>query len=170
MEGYTPKISEDSPQKPVQDSPQKTLEAFPKKILQNKLALKLFFVFFGFFCAFLVFNFLTKSKQVVSPGAPIQDEVQISKTSSQKLDIPDVIISKEDNIAKPAPVVKETRPREIPTFILNGIFSSKGEKLALINNLIVKEGDLLLGARVLHIYSNKVELDTDGQKITLRLK
>ncbi len=62
----------------------------------------------------------------------------------------------------PAPAAPESRP-----FVLNGIFFSGEEGYALINNQVVKAGDLVNGALVKSISQEAVELDSEGEVIKL---
>lgn len=61
----------------------------------------------------------------------------------------------------------ETAKEAKPSFILNGVFFSQEEGYALINNRIVKNGDLIDGAIVKGITSDEVELDSRGSTIKL---
>lgn len=54
------------------------------------------------------------------------------------------------------------------TFVLTGVFIADGEKCALINNKIVKEGDTLSGARVKSIELDKVELQYAGSTLEIK--
>jgi hypothetical protein len=62
----------------------------------------------------------------------------------------------------PAPLLEENK-----AFILNGIFFSDNDGYALVNNQIVREGDLVDTATVKTITANSVELDNAGKIITL---
>jgi len=71
----------------------------------------------------------------------------------------------ENEQISPAP---KKEPSE--TFTLNGVFFSQDEGYALINNRIVKEGDSVGGATVKSITLDRVELEREGQSITLSEK
>lgn len=80
--------------------------------------------------------------------------------------------SKEDiyNYAPVSPDISKVAssiPLTKADFALNGIFFSEDEGFALINNQIVKEGDVVNGAKVLRISVNAVELDSQGSVIKL---
>jgi hypothetical protein len=64
------------------------------------------------------------------------------------------------------PVLSEEKT-QTTDFTLNGIFFSDTGSCALINNQIVKENDVVDGAKVETITLTAVELDKAGQKITL---
>lgn len=69
----------------------------------------------------------------------------------------------------PPPVVETKPPEQIPpALVLNGVFYSQDQAYALINNQIVREGDVLDGAVVRRISLEAVEIERDG--LTIRLK
>lgn len=61
--------------------------------------------------------------------------------------------------------VPEKKSRE--PLVLNGIFFSQDEGYALIDNQIVKKGDVIKGATVKEITSSEVELEFEGSTIKL---
>jgi type II secretory pathway component PulC len=61
----------------------------------------------------------------------------------------------------------ETKKSPEATFVLNGIFFSDNSSYALVNNQIVRENDYVDGAKVNSITTRAVELENDGQIITL---
>lgn len=66
--------------------------------------------------------------------------------------------------------VKQTGQEKLKSqnLVLNGILFSPEKKLALINNVIVKEGDKIGDAIVLQINENFVELENRSSKFKLR--
>jgi len=58
-------------------------------------------------------------------------------------------------------------PPQPPSLVLNGLFFSGNEGYAIINNQIVREGDIIDGAQVKHISMSNVELDFQGQELNL---
>jgi type II secretory pathway component PulC len=60
---------------------------------------------------------------------------------------------------------KQNKPEK--NFILNGIFFSDNDGYALVNNQIVRENDSVDGAKVEKVSANTVELNDEGQVITL---
>jgi len=66
---------------------------------------------------------------------------------------------------KKAPL-KEVK-KEAPELVLNGIFFSGQDGYALINNQIVREGDSIEGLKVTKISADTVELDNQGERVTL---
>jgi hypothetical protein len=63
----------------------------------------------------------------------------------------------------PDPVV----PRE-PEFRLNAISTREGRPVALLNDRLVREGDVIEGVRVLHIGEDYVEIEVKGERRTIR--
>ncbi len=61
----------------------------------------------------------------------------------------------------------KTPPPQPPSLVLNGLFFSGNEGYAIINNQIVREGDIIDGAQVKHISMSNVELDFQGQELNL---
>jgi type II secretory pathway component PulC len=66
----------------------------------------------------------------------------------------------------PPPLPKEQEKQE-KKFILNGIFFSDNDGYALVNNRIVRENDLVDGVKVEKITADTVELNNEGNIITL---
>jgi len=64
-------------------------------------------------------------------------------------------------------LAKEEQKAPETTFVLNGIFFSDNDGYALINNQIVRENDLVDGAKVKKITANSVELNSQEKLITL---
>lgn len=65
------------------------------------------------------------------------------------------------------PLSAEVKKEPQPSLVLNGVFFSENQGYALINNQIVKEGDLVEGALVLRITLEEVELKYRGSTIKL---
>lgn len=73
-------------------------------------------------------------------------------------------------VPPPPPPAVEAKPVEKtpPALVLNGVFYSQDQAYALINNQIVKKGDVLDGAIVRRITLEAVELERDGLEIRLK--
>lgn len=66
------------------------------------------------------------------------------------------------------PILPEEEKKAPETaFVLSGIFFSDNDGYALVNNQIVRENDLVDGAKVARITANTVELDSAGKLIIL---
>jgi hypothetical protein len=63
----------------------------------------------------------------------------------------------------PEPVVSHE-----PEFRLNAISSREGQPVALLNDRLVREGDMFGGVRVLHIGEDYVEIEVKGERRTIR--
>ena len=78
--------------------------------------------------------------------------------------------------SKPGPTLLEnipilpSRKKESRELKLNGVFFSQNEGFALINNRMVKVGDLVAGAKILKIELDEVELEQDGAVVKLSTK
>lgn len=63
-------------------------------------------------------------------------------------------------------------PQEVektaPQLLLNGIFFDEAQPYALINNQIVKRGDMIEGVNVVQILTNEVVLEFEGTTIKLK--
>lgn len=117
----------------------------------NKSNLKIYLLYAcvacaGFFIAGIFWRFLAKS--LPANNTPIAEQN---------------LASQETTVAEPKVDVK-------PAFTLNGVFFSQNEGYALINNQIVKEGDVISGAIVKRIILDEVELEYAGAVIKLPTK
>ncbi len=131
-----------------------------KKGTESKNRLKIYLIYFlvacsGIFIGNIFFNFLSAPKGIVTQPAG----------SSVKEALPQPPEELPLEIAPTVSVDPARKLREL--LVLNGIFSSQDEGYALINNQIVKEGDLIEGAKVLRIGLNEVELEFQGSPIKL---
>jgi hypothetical protein len=73
---------------------------------------------------------------------------------------------KEMNINKPIQAVV----KKDPTWVLSSILYSKDRKHAIINNKLVRKGDLINGARVVRLQPDSVQLVAKGKTIELNLR
>jgi type II secretory pathway component PulC len=160
---------------------------------KREVFLLFIFVLLGFSCAFLFFKFFTKPKPQVrlsdlsveeiiartkdekvkpvvqqSVEEPTVEEPLKESESEKLVNFPKYLLEEESASEVTEEVVSEKR--EIPSLILNGVFASESSSYALINNQVVREGDTISGVKVLRIYSNRVDLDAFGEKITLRIQ
>lgn len=67
----------------------------------------------------------------------------------------------------PSAISKNLNKETPSPWVLNGVFFSQDEGYALINNQIVKEGDVISGVTVKRISLDEVELDSAGLIIKL---
>ncbi len=131
-----------------------------KKGKESKTRLKVYLLYFlvacsGLFIGNIFFNFLSAPKDILT---------RLARPS-----VKEALPQPRDEIpletAPTASVGPAKKLREL--LVLNGIFSSQDEGYALINNQIVKEGDLIEGATVKRIGLNEVELEFQGSTIKL---
>ncbi len=97
-----------------------------------------------------IFNFIVNANK---PAAPA---VLIAALPQEALPAP-----------APEPEIKKEEPPPAPPLILNGIFYSQDGGYALINNRIVRVGDIIEGAIVKRINLDEVELEGAGKTIKL---
>lgn len=123
---------------------------------QNKIYLLLINVFVvcsGIFIASIFWRFLTK---------PLPTNNMVPKN------LPRIIKeTPKVNLETKPPVSAETKEEIKNNLVLNGVFFSGDEGYALINNQIVKEGDLIAGAVVKRISLDEIELESEGSIIKL---
>ena len=111
----------------------------------------------GIFLSSLIFKMI---KDKIEP-AHINQADKITPKLDQKSQTPQTIPA---TIATPLP---EEQNKVEKKFILNGIFFSDNDGYALVNNQIIREGDLVDGAKVEKITVNSVVLSNEGKIITL---
>lgn len=115
----------------------------------------------GIIVANLFFNFMpvffkrgVVPKIAPSPAPSLQPQAQIEPVT----------------VIAPEAIAARQEPAEPPNFVLNGIFFSEGQGYALINNQIVRQGDLVSGATVVMITENEAELSFQGSTIKLAVE
>lgn len=113
----------------------------------------------GFFIASMLFNSFTKSFRINS----VKKIPDTTKDNISTLTLETNIPSAETKVSLPT----ESKEETLHQFILNGIFFSQDQGYALINNQIVKEGDLIDGALVLRVSLEEVVLESKGSTIKL---
>ena len=105
----------------------------------------------GFFAAFLLFkSIFPEAELIVKKISPeIVPKPDVAPESMQETPPPS-----KDNLLPPT----ETQERLAPLFVVSGVFSSENQGYAIINNRVVKEGDLIEGAMVTQINADGVKL------------
>ena len=138
-------------------------------------------LFGGFFVAFLLFKFIFPEGQLAAKKAtppvaalPLKISPKISPKPEAKLqkqetanvapqspqEIPP---SSKDNLLLPP----ETQARTTPLFVVSGVFFSKNQGYAIINEQVVKQGDVIEGATVERINADGVKLKYENTVINL---
>ncbi len=117
---------------------------------------------------FLVLKIYLKSNKKWLNKVNYSDKAQAFAKKSNRFRLPQKILS-VFSFSKNV-FVKPTDPKKLKSqnLVLNGIFLSTEKKLALINNVIVKEGDKIGDAIVLQINSDFVELENSSSRFKLR--
>ena len=102
----------------------------------------------GFFVANIFFGFFGTKDQ-----SGVDKKLGVSVYTELPKEIP------EDKV--------ETKKELSASFVLNGVFFSGNEGYALINNRVVKKGDVIDGATVVGIALDEVDLEAEGSVIKL---
>ena len=76
---------------------------------------------------------------------------------------------RRDPFLLPVKMREKSLPPQPPKLVLKGIAWDKTEPLALINDLVVKEGDTIEGARILKIDFDRVTVRYRSKKFTFKL-
>jgi len=95
------------------------------------------------------------------PASQLLPETQ-DKSIIEKPQVSDEI--KDEIIEKP---IQYEMKKEI---VLNGIMYSKNKPLAVINDLVVKEGEEISDIKILKIKPSSVDIETNGEVKTLYIK
>ncbi|MDO8489696.1 MAG: hypothetical protein Q7S42_06305 [Candidatus Omnitrophota bacterium] len=128
----------------------------------------------GILLSKLIFSLLSQpeNKSLASSSQNLKpSNSQNFKPENKSLtsNIPENHKGESDKISIPvtpiAPILNNKTPEV--NFVLNGIFFSDNDGYALVNNQIVRENDLVDGAKIIKITTNNVELDSDGKLINL---
>ena len=69
-------------------------------------------------------------------------------------------------------ILTASKPTKQPSerFVLKGIVTKNNEKVALINDEMLRKGEYIDGAYVINILDNKVYLDLVGKPVVLKIK
>lgn len=146
---------------------QKQAKAVPYKPSKRALLLYSFAMVFVLFLGNIVYSFISRPDKTAPRTETLQE-----KPVAPSLPSAPVPALKEAPAAEVLPVkIEETTVQKAPPpFVLSGVFFSQQEGYALINNQIVKEGDVVDGATVKRINMNEVELDFSGSSVKLSEK
>ncbi len=136
----------------------------PKKAFFSYMLYGLILVI-GIILSNYVFNLIrinTAAKQNLkktSPTVTVLTNISLPSKTETKNEI--------TSTSSPLNAEPEIKPKAEVNFVLNGIFFSGNDTYALINNQIVRNGDLIEGAKIIKITVKTVEIDNAGQIITL---
>lgn len=112
----------------------------------------------GFFIANIFFGVISKPSIMVKSKPPVTQKEALPP-------LPSLIPKEETLLDTSLPV--STERRAAPLLVLNGVFFSENEGYALINNRIVKKGDVIDGAVVMQINLDGVECKFEDSIIKL---
>lgn len=139
-----------------------------KKTYGPKLKIYLLFTLvigLSFFIANIVFNLFTKPlPRDVNIASKTQPQVNIRQDIALAPELPKEIPMLEPRLTAVSGEIEKPSP---PLLVLNGVFFSRNEGYALINNSIVKENDMINGAIVTRITLDGVELKFQDSVIKL---
>ena len=140
---------------------------------KNKFHPKVYLIYIsvvcvGFATANIIFGFFSKAfkdnehavgknrpqQETAAPASPLISEPPKEQAAA---------LSEEKQVS----TVTESNKPAIGPMVVNGVFFSGDEGYALINNRVVKEGDSILGATVVRISLDQVELKSGEQIIKL---
>lgn len=110
----------------------------------------------GFFLAKFAFSFF------INPQEAKTQEI----ITSLPADIPPAQM--QINPIVETPSAPQEVEKTAPQLFLNGIFFDEAQPYALINNQVVKRGDMIEGVNVVQILTNEVVLEFEGTTIKLK--
>lgn len=151
--------------KKVEESNVKDSKPLDSGSPHTKHKFKTYLLYASAVCAGLVavnifFAFLTHSKSISGVNSAGPSEISLVKANPPA---PQAATPAQKPGSSGSPVKISSKG----LLILNGIFFSGDEGYALLNNHIVKEGDVVNGAIVKRITVDEVEAEVDGQTLKL---
>ena len=109
-----------------------------------------------------VLAFLYTRGNLQSFAPPLQSPAVVV---SEKLGLPALFPA-----ALPADRTEEAGLLTIPSLMLSGVIEGAGDSLAVINDRILREGDLVNGAMITDIVADSVTLIYNGKELNLRIE
>ena len=107
--------------------------------------------------------------EVASPPTPAVVTGAMTPATDPKVAEDQIVAKLMERIKAEQAAAPKPSPADPPKLVLQGITYARDGSEALINNLTVREGDDIEGARVTTIESRRVKLDFNGHEISLRL-
>lgn len=135
----------------------------PAGVHRKRHISKPFLVFFAILSLGSVFFYIiTKNANTIQTSAQVPEVIKVEEV-------------KQDIVKKPRDIVKkpvETTEGDAPTAAatLSGIMYVKNKPLAVINDIMMEEGEEIGGIRVVKIRSASVDIERNGRILTLRIK
>ena len=124
---------------------------------------------FGFLTANLLFKFIVPeekdtAKKVAQPAVTALRNNARVEVKAESVELPQESPPlPKDNFILPS----ETGQQITPPFVITGVFFSENQGYAIINDRVVKQGDVIEGAMVERINADGVELKYEGTLIKL---
>ncbi|HOW36018.1 MAG TPA: hypothetical protein PL155_06370 [Candidatus Omnitrophota bacterium] len=135
-------------------------ETLPQPLKKNPtLWVATVLIFLGFLGCGTIFAFIMFSRNQAAPTASTGNNDSDNKETAKKGSIT-LFPSAAPNSAQ--------AQNSADALVLNGIITMGTDRLALINNQILKEGDYIGEKRVLSIEIDKVEIFDKGQVVVLK--
>lgn len=82
---------------------------------------------------------------------------------------PSLLSEKDKALSLPSPSLNSSEAKPSPSLILKGIAHFGEENWAIIDDQIVRQGQLIKGAKVEEIFSDHVDLNFEGKRFTLKI-
>ncbi|MBU3958992.1 MAG: hypothetical protein KKE91_03935 [Candidatus Omnitrophica bacterium] len=138
-------------------------QASPKTDKKTSPKFKIYLLYLGIICVgFLIanvsFNLLFRRAPIPSSAPGQQSAKEVTP-----------IIPEETKAATVISAIKKQPRAQEAQFVLSGVFLSDDTRYALINNRVVKEGDVIKEATVGRITADEVELQLGDAVIKLSL-
>lgn len=134
--------------------------------------LYLLVVCLGIFVGNIFFSFLSRPKTIAVGAKQKRDHPELAKqVAPAPAPTPAPAATQgqeeEESLETEEPIAEAVNKEPAEQLVLNGIFFSDEKGYALINNQIVKEGDVIGGSTVKRIGLDEVELEFEGSAIKL---
>jgi len=124
----------------------------------------------GIFISNIFFGFLNVKGHAGHKTKPLMPPPQLSIVNRPSSVVSPLTTSSLPKNAASSLPPAETKMLTPEAFILNGVFSAEEDCYALINNRIVKEGDMIEGVKVTKISEEGVTLEAGGSTMFLSAK
>jgi type II secretory pathway component PulC len=109
---------------------------------------------------------LQKGEKALCSSAKLQNDYLVEELIS----VEDFVLSQEKLEAKRPqlswgrdPFLMSAKTSEEKELMLSGVAVDEKGKIAIINNEIVREGDMILGAKIIEIKEDSVTIEKDGK-------
>ncbi len=140
-------------------------------LAKKNVPIKIFVLFLavlalGFLMAKVLFSFGFIEKAIPAASLPKPPSTSMAP-KQQVINIPPELNENPGSIEPGVSAPSQNKAPDLSPFVLNGVFFSGQEGYALINNQILKEGDVIAGAKITRITLEGVELESGASKTKL---